>query len=194
MSSGSDIDEDELLQIALREQAERDLSYQKPPRASARPVVNLVQPPPPPPATSSSGRDRRGPSANPRAAARPNPAPAKARNPSRGGADDDDDSEVALLSISSGDEDASKDRAPPPPRNRAAGGDRRGSTDDGDLGWDDDEPRSWKKVDEAEVGTFLFQFRSEVTFLLRFLLILAPNLFKRRYIQYNSSDFNVFIY
>nr|CAD1836809.1 unnamed protein product [Ananas comosus var. bracteatus] len=159
MSSGSDIDEDELLQIALKEQAERDLSYQKPPRASARPVVNLVQPPPPPPATSSSGRDRRGPSANPRAAARPNPAPAKARNPSRGGADDDDDSEVELLSISSGDEDASKDRAPPPPRNRAAGGDRRGSTDDGDLGWDDDEPRSWKKVDEAELARRVREMR-----------------------------------
>lgn len=190
MSSGSDIDEDELLQIALKEQAERDLSYQKPPRASARPVVNLVQPP----ATSSSGRDRRGPSANPSAAPRPKPGPAKARNPSRGGADDDDDSEVELLSISSGDEDASKDRAPPPPRNRAAGGDRRGSMDDGDLGWDDDEPRCWKKVDEAEVGTFLFRFRSKVTFLLRFLLVLVPNLFKRRYIQFNSSDFNVFIY
>lgn len=137
MSSVSDIDEDELLQIALKEQAERDLSYQKPPKAS-KPVVNLVQAPRPPP-TMAKGQGK--PNSNARGGA----AVGKGqRRPSRGGADDDDDSEVELLSISSGDEDTSRDRGLPQ-RNR----ERRASRDEGD--WDGDEPRSWKKVDEAEV-------------------------------------------
>jgi exocyst complex component 2 len=134
MASDSDVDEDELLQMALQEQAARDLSHQRQPAAS-KPVVNLVRPPAP---NSRGGNARAG------------GAPAKARQPSRGG-DEDDDSEVELLSISSGDEDnAPRDRRPPPPRGGGRAGARRAaSRDDGDL--DDDEPRSWKRVDEEEV-------------------------------------------
>ncbi|TVU14559.1 hypothetical protein EJB05_38034 [Eragrostis curvula] len=137
MASDSDVDEDELLQMALQEQAARDLSHQRPPAAN-KPVVNLVRPPAP----NSRGGNARG-----------GGAPAKARQPSRGG-DEDEDSEVELLSISSGDEDnGPRERGPPPPRGGAAGrpGARRAaSRDDGDL--DDEEPRSWKRVDEAELA------------------------------------------
>uniref|UniRef100_A0A803LHX8 Exocyst complex component SEC5 n=1 Tax=Chenopodium quinoa TaxID=63459 RepID=A0A803LHX8_CHEQI len=46
MSTDSeDLDEDELLQMALKEQAERDTNYQKPPSKSSKPVANYVQPP-----------------------------------------------------------------------------------------------------------------------------------------------------
>lgn len=65
-----------------------------------------------------------------------------------GGGDDDDDSEVEMLSISSGDEDSSREIGIQQQRNRA----RRPSRDDGDRGGDDgEEPRTWKRVDEAEV-------------------------------------------
>jgi exocyst complex component 2 len=140
MASDSDVDEDELLQMALQEQAARDLSHQRP-AGAGKPVVNLVRPP----ANSSRGGGGGG---------RGGGGPAKARQPSRGGGDDDDDdSEVEMLSISSGDEDgapSSRDRGPPPPRGGGRAGARRAaSRDDGDF--DDDEPRSWKRVDEAEV-------------------------------------------
>ncbi|KAG1369794.1 hypothetical protein COCNU_15G001600 [Cocos nucifera] len=145
MSSVGDIDEDELLQIALKEQAERDLSYQKPSKTS-KPVVNLVQPPPLP-HFMEKGQGK----AN--ANARGGTAAGKGqRRPSRGGADDDDDSEVELLSISSGDEDTSRDRAPLQ-RNR----ERRAARDDRD--WEGDEPRSWKKVDEAELARRVREMR-----------------------------------
>jgi exocyst complex component 2 len=133
MASDSDVDEDELLQMALQEQAARDLSHQRPP--ASKPVVNLVRPP----ATNSrSGNARAG------------GAPAKARQPSRGG-DEDEDSEVELLSISSGDEDNTpRDRGLPPPRGGGRAGARRAAMrDDGDL--DDNEPSSWKRVNEEEV-------------------------------------------
>lgn len=136
MASDSDVDEDELLQMALQEQAARDLSHQRPPAAN-KPVVNLVRPPAP---NARGGNARAGGAA------------AKARQPSRGG-DEDDDSEVELLSISSGDEDDNpRARGPPPPRGGAggrAGARRAAARDDGD--YDDEEPRSWKRVDEAEV-------------------------------------------
>jgi len=140
MASDSDVDEDELLQMALQEQAARDLSHQRPPAAN-KPVVNLVRP--------------HAPNARGGGNARAGAAPAKARQPSRGG-DEDEDSEVELLSISSGDEDDNpRARGPPPPRGGGGGGGRAGarraaSRDDGDDD-DDDEPRSWKRVDEAEV-------------------------------------------
>ncbi|KAG8081977.1 hypothetical protein GUJ93_ZPchr0014g47467 [Zizania palustris] len=136
MASDSDVDEDELLQMALQEQAARDLSHQRP-SGAGKPVVNLVRPPAPSSRAGANGRGGGG--------------PAKAPQPSRGG-DDDDDSEVELLSISSGDEDSgpSRDRGPPPPRGGGRARARRAaSRDDGDF--DDDEPRSWKRVDEAEV-------------------------------------------
>ena len=79
--SDSDVDEDELLQMALQEQAARDLSHQRP-GAANKPVVNLVRPPAP----ASRGANARGGGG------------AKARQPSRGG-DEDEDSEVELLSI-----------------------------------------------------------------------------------------------
>uniref|UniRef100_A0A0E0H0Q8 Exocyst complex component EXOC2/Sec5 N-terminal domain-containing protein n=1 Tax=Oryza nivara TaxID=4536 RepID=A0A0E0H0Q8_ORYNI len=147
MASDSDVDEDELLQMALQEQAARDLSHQRP-AGAGKPVVNLVRPP----ANSSRGGGGGG---------RGGGGPAKARQPSRGGGDDDDDSEVEMLSISSGDEDgapSSRDRGPPPPRGGGRAGARRAaSRDDGDF--DDDEPRSWKRVDEAELARRVREMR-----------------------------------
>ncbi|KAG5410196.1 hypothetical protein IGI04_006515 [Brassica rapa subsp. trilocularis] len=75
----SDSDEDELLQMALKEQAQRDLTYQKPPSSSSsRPVANLVQQP----------RQHK---------------PSPARKPSM------DEPEVELLSISSEDDDVERE-------------------------------------------------------------------------------------
>ncbi|GFY85585.1 exocyst complex component sec5 [Actinidia rufa] len=142
MSSDSDdIDEDELLQMALKEQAQRDLNYQKPSSKPSRPVVNFVQPP-----------------ANQRGSAPP-------RNPSSGAAkaqqrrrsmDDDDESEVEMLSISSGDEESAKDRRTES-RNRARSGGRD------EDGWDGGEPDCWKRVDEAELARSVREMRETRT-------------------------------
>ncbi|XP_057490413.1 exocyst complex component SEC5A-like [Actinidia eriantha] len=142
MSSDSDdMDEDELLQMALKEQAQRDLNYQKPSSKPSRPVVNFVQPP-----------------ANQRSSAPP-------RNPSSGAAkaqqrrrsmDDDDESEVEMLSISSGDEESAKDRRTES-RNRARSGGRD------EDGWDGGEPDCWKRVDEAELARSVREMRETRT-------------------------------
>ncbi|KAJ3675136.1 hypothetical protein LUZ60_004178 [Juncus effusus] len=146
MASDSD-EEDRLLQMALKEQEQREVTYTKPPR-STKPVVNMVQQPP-------SRQSRPNPN-KPGSRGNPGPPKGRARPPSHGG-DDDDDSEVELLSISSGDEESStKDRIAPV-RTRTAGSDRRSSREDGD--WDDDEPRSWKKVDEAELARRVREMR-----------------------------------
>ncbi|KAF9601582.1 hypothetical protein IFM89_020498 [Coptis chinensis] len=92
MSSDSDdIDEDELLQIALKEQSQRDLNYHKPP-----------------PSSSSSSKTKTKPLVQPR---KPSTKMQQI---------DDDDSEVELLSISSGDDDSSsnKDRRQPTGKKR----------------------------------------------------------------------------
>lgn len=144
MSSDSDdLDEDELLQMALKEQSQRDLTYQKPPSANSRkPVANLVQQP----------RQQKKPAA---------PPPKK----SMGGAaaarkpwmDEDDESEVELLSISSGDEDEGNDRGRGGAdggggRARGGSGKERGRARKEDDGaWDGGEPDCWKRVNEAEV-------------------------------------------
>ncbi|KAF2606111.1 hypothetical protein F2Q68_00045455 [Brassica cretica] len=130
-------DEDELLQMALKEQSQRDLTYQKPPSSSSRkPVANLVQQP------------RQQKPAPPKKSA----AAAAVRKPSM---DDDDESEVELLSISSGDDDLERDRE----TGGGGAGKGRGSDvrerggrakkeDDG--AWDGEEPDCWKRVNEAE--------------------------------------------
>lgn len=166
MASDSD-EEDRLLQMALKEQEERDLTYQKPPR-STKPVVNLVQQP----ATRSNQRNT-GSNANPSSRSNQARPKGRARAPS-GGGDDDDDSEVELLSISSGDEDSSKDRVGPV-RARSGGSDRRSSRDDGEFGWDDDEPRSWKRVDETEVHNSLEFFASSFLNFLNFIILTHSN-------------------
>ncbi|KAE9611395.1 hypothetical protein Lalb_Chr06g0162031 [Lupinus albus] len=78
----SEGDEDELLQMALKEQSQRDVNYTKSSSTTRKPVANYVKPPQIKRAT----------------------APTKGRV-----VDDDDDSEVEMLSISSGDEDNVKD-------------------------------------------------------------------------------------
>ncbi|XP_068658411.1 exocyst complex component SEC5A-like [Aristolochia californica] len=143
MSSDSEeLDEDELLQMALKEQAQRDVNYKRP----SKPVVNLLRPPPPPSSVKEQGR------ANPNAK---NP-PHSQKNPPRRGTEDDEDSDVELLSISSGDEDSSKDQSLAA-KNRSQ---RRGSKDDAvDLGWDGSEPDCWKRVDEAELARRVREMR-----------------------------------
>ncbi|XP_042492942.1 exocyst complex component SEC5B-like isoform X2 [Macadamia integrifolia] len=133
MSSGiDDFDEDELLQFALQEQAERDLNYRNPQVSKSskpsKPVVNLIQPPPPKNTSSKPSQVLK----------------------SRRAVDDGDDSEVEMLSISSGDEDYSKDGGNAA-KNRASVGSGRGRDDAVDRGWDGDEPYRWKQVDEAEL-------------------------------------------
>lgn len=124
----SDSDDDELLQMALQEQAQRDVNYQKSSSNSGKPVQNFVQ---------KGTPARRNPPAR-----KPNQA-ASARKQQRS-EDFDEDSEVEMLSISSGDEDSSKDRAVGS-RNVAP----RGGKDDDK--WDGGEPDCWKRVDESEV-------------------------------------------
>ncbi|XP_043687614.1 exocyst complex component SEC5A-like isoform X2 [Telopea speciosissima] len=138
-----DIDEDELLQIALQEQAERELNYRKPQVSKAsKPVVNLIQRPPPPPQLAKD-QTRGAPPKNTSS----NPAQVQK---SRRAVDDDDDSDVEMLSISSGDEDDSKDLGNAA-KIRAAGGGGKRRDDASDRGWDGDEPYRWKQVDEAEL-------------------------------------------
>ncbi|KAL6965947.1 Exocyst complex component S5A [Sarracenia purpurea var. burkii] len=145
MSSGSDdIDEDELLQIALKEQSQRDLNYRQNSSRTSRPVANFVQPPP-------QVANQRAAAGNPRSNAS---QMQKARQ--RQSMDDDEDSEVELLSISSGDEDSSKDRRMAP-KNRAGSGGRGGRDDD--KGWDGGEPDEWKRVDEAELARRVREMR-----------------------------------
>ncbi|XP_044511226.1 exocyst complex component SEC5A-like isoform X2 [Mangifera indica] len=79
----SDSDEDELLQMALEEQAQRDLKYQNP--AARKPVANYVQPP-------KSSAVKTG------------------RPPAKKYQKEEEESEVEMLSISSGDEEVSRDR------------------------------------------------------------------------------------
>ncbi|GAV57050.1 hypothetical protein CFOL_v3_00588 [Cephalotus follicularis] len=139
MSSDSDdLDEDELLQMALQEQAKRDLNYQKPPSSttttttttnSRKPVTSFVQPPAQRPADPSTMQQ-------------------KGRKMST--VDDDDDSEVEMLSISSGDEESSKDRGSGP--SAGSRGRARAGENDEDRAWDGEEPDSWKRVDEAELA------------------------------------------
>lgn len=78
----SDSDEDELLQMALKEQAQRDLNYKNP--GARKPVASYVQPPKS--SAVNSGR------------------------PQAKKYEEDEESEVEMLSISSGDEEVSTDR------------------------------------------------------------------------------------
>lgn len=138
MASDSDLDEDELLQMALKEQSERDINYHRQSKP-AKPVVNLVQAPPPPPFMRMNN-------SNPMPNARSIANSKGNHRDSKGGADDDDDSEVELLSISSGDEESSRDLGV----TQKGRPQRRGSIDD-DRAEDGGEPQSWKRVDESEV-------------------------------------------
>lgn len=152
MSTDSeDLDEDELLQMALKEQAERDVNYQKPPSKSSKPVANYVQPPPNKGSPASGSKN-------------PNP---RQRNHTKS-IDEDDDSEVEMLSISSGDEESSRASTYGGGGGGGAGAKGRSRTkaskDDGDSLWAGGEPDSWKRVDESEVG---FSFK-----LMLHLLIL----------------------
>ncbi|XP_027364012.1 exocyst complex component SEC5A-like isoform X3 [Abrus precatorius] len=135
----SDSDEDELLQMALKEQSQRDLNYGKSSSNSRKPVANYVQQPKKsaPPSKQSQGKGRV--------------------------VDDDDDSEVEMLSISSGDEDNAKDpNASSRNRGAAAAAGRAGPRDD-DRAWDGEEPSRWKHVDEAELARRVREMRETRT-------------------------------
>ncbi|KAL0919365.1 hypothetical protein M5K25_011455 [Dendrobium thyrsiflorum] len=146
MASDSDLDEDELLQMALKEQSERDINYHKQSKPS-KPVVNLVQAPPPPPFMRANNL-------NPMPNARSRSNSKGYHRDSKGGADDDDDSEVELLSISSGDEESSRDLGV----TQKVRPQRRGSIDE-DRGDDGGEPRCWKRVDESELARRVRELR-----------------------------------
>ncbi|XP_016437882.2 exocyst complex component SEC5A-like [Nicotiana tabacum] len=147
MSSDSE-DEDELLQIALQEQAQRNINYQKPVHQPSKPVRNFVQPPSQPNSrTGATGSNTAG-RKNTNAAAMPKSSN-KNSNQQRKSVEDDDDSEIEMLSISSGDEDSSKDRGFGS-RNRVASGGGRAAHEDDGL-WDGGEPDCWKRVDESEL-------------------------------------------
>ncbi|KEH43566.1 putative cullin repeat-like-containing domain, exocyst complex component EXOC2/Sec5 [Medicago truncatula] len=136
----SDSDEDELLQMALKEQSQRDLNYGKSSSNPRKPVANYVQPP-------SSQPKRSAP-------------PATAKPQSKGRVvDDDDDSEVEMLSISSGDEDNVKDQVTSS-KNRGSG---RTPAREEDRTWDGEEPSRWKHVDEAELARRVREMRETRT-------------------------------
>ncbi|KAJ9146134.1 hypothetical protein P3X46_028440 [Hevea brasiliensis] len=150
MSSDSD-DEDELLQMALKEQAQRDLNHQRPLSSSSsgqrKPVVNFVQPPkttattPPRPGTRMVHNQQQ-----------------QQQKKNRRVVEEDDDSEVEMLSISSGDEEVSKDRGGA--KGRASGGGGRGEDD---RAWNGEEPDCWKRVDEAELARRVREMRETRT-------------------------------
>ncbi|KAL3641695.1 hypothetical protein CASFOL_012510 [Castilleja foliolosa] len=137
MSSGDDLDEDELLQMALKEQSQRDVNYHRPSQATQKPVRNYVQPP------ANRGRRNTG------TAVQQKKGVNRRRQPSMD-VDEDEDSEVEMLSISSGDED---DRGGVVPRNRV------GSGREDDKAWDGEEPNTWKRVDEAELARRVREMR-----------------------------------
>ncbi|KAJ7969694.1 Exocyst complex component SEC5 [Quillaja saponaria] len=155
MSSDSDdFDEDELLQMALKEQAQRDLNYQRPSSSSKprKPVANYVQPP------SSQAKKNVTISNNKNVVQMQNKVGSGARRL----VDDDDDSEVEMLSISSGDEDSTIDR-PVGSRSRGnAASSGKGERDD-DRGWDGEEPSGWKHVDETELERRVREMRETRT-------------------------------
>ncbi|KAJ6735952.1 EXOCYST COMPLEX COMPONENT SEC5 [Salix viminalis] len=137
MSSDSE-DEDELLQIALKEQAQRNPNYQRPSSNQRKPVVNFVQQPRQHPPTQ-------------RPASTTNMANQQ-QQPKNRRAVDVDDSEVEMLSISSGDEEVSEVRGGEggiTARGRAGRGSGRREEE---RGWDGEEPDCWKRVDEAELA------------------------------------------
>ncbi|KAM7511220.1 hypothetical protein LguiB_010095 [Lonicera macranthoides] len=158
MSTDSDdLDEDELLQIALKEQSQRDTNYTKPSQKSSKsskPVANYVQPPSRP-ANRAPAAVAAAKSSNPR-----NPPMQRNQQQRRPAVDDDDDSDLEMLSISSGDEDNVKDRGAGA-KNRAAGGGRGGRDDD--KAWDGEEPDCWKRVDETELGRRVREMRETKT-------------------------------
>ncbi|KAL6504483.1 hypothetical protein OROGR_026406 [Orobanche gracilis] len=132
-SDGEDLDEDELLQMALKEQSHRDLNYHKPSQATQKPVRNYVQPP--------SNRGSSASARNPDATVLPQKKGInQRRKPSM---DEEEDSEVEMLSISSGDEDDHRGMV---------SRDRVGSGREDDKAWDGEEPNCWKRVDEAELA------------------------------------------
>ncbi|RXH93157.1 hypothetical protein DVH24_013733 [Malus domestica] len=153
-SDGDDLDEDELLQMALKEQSQRDVNYKKPTSSNSRsaPVANYVQQP------------HQQPPRKPAASPAPNHATRASNTGNRRRAvEEDDESDVDMLSISSGDEDSTaKDQQ----RARFRGGkaasaaaSRRGSRGDDDAAWDGGEPGCWKRVDEAELARRVREMR-----------------------------------
>ncbi|KAK9134469.1 hypothetical protein Syun_013799 [Stephania yunnanensis] len=154
-SDSDDIDEDELLQIALKDQSlrqkqqhtKRVISSSSSSSSSSaatskpsKPVLNLVQMP---------KQQQQQPKQQQQQQPKQQP-----RKPSVDADDDDDDDseEVEMLSISSGDEDSVKDRSSSVAaagKNRGRGG---GARDDAsDREWDGSDPSCWKNVDEAEL-------------------------------------------
>ncbi|KAL9679768.1 hypothetical protein QQ045_017635 [Rhodiola kirilowii] len=156
MSSDSDdIDEDELLQIALKEQAHRDLNY---PQNQRKPVANYVQPPTQRPA------QRSGSSSSSTVAGQKNASQAQQKGGRRGSSsarvEEDDDSEVEMLSISSGDEESSKDRVVGGKAGRGGARGSRGRNESkGEKDWDGEEADCWKSVDEDELARRVREMR-----------------------------------
>ncbi|KAG6592194.1 Exocyst complex component SEC5A [Cucurbita argyrosperma subsp. argyrosperma] len=149
MSTDSDdLDEDELLRMALKEQKQRDVNYVS---KSGKPVANYVRPP---------AHSRKSASA---AAVSSKTSGSKAQP--KGGrrvVDDDDDSEVEMLSISSGDEDSANYRRTSAVRGRGGKAARSSGRDD-DPGWDGEEPHCWKHVDEDELARRVREMRETRT-------------------------------
>ncbi|GKD64223.1 hypothetical protein Tco_1306331 [Tanacetum coccineum] len=128
----SDSEDDELLQIALQEQSQRNVNYTRPSSKSSKPVINHVQPP-------SNHRSSTKPVASSK--------PQHRRNETE---DDDEDSEIEMLSISSGDDDDDHEYevGERKAKNRGRGVGRK----DEENVWSGDEPDAWKRVDEADVN------------------------------------------
>eukprot|EP00249_Psilotum_nudum_P025543 c30149_g1_i1 orf=127-1077(+) len=133
MSSSDDEQEEELLQKALQEQAQRDVRYKRelnvtPPVISSATAASLVQ--------HSAGALTRQSLNVP-----PGRDPPKLHH-----VDEEEESDVELLSISSEDEDdLGRERDPGPVSITAR-------EEDSDLEWNaEDEPDKWKRVDEAEL-------------------------------------------
>ncbi|XP_042063978.1 exocyst complex component SEC5A-like [Salvia splendens] len=137
MSSDDDLDEDELLQMALKEQSQRNVNYQKP-SSKSKPVRNFVQLP-----------ARVGAHKIAHAVHHHKKGHHKKKKQLEE-EEDEEDSEVEMLSISSGDED---DRGGMAAKNRGGG------KKQADKAWDGGEPSCWKHVDETELARRVREMR-----------------------------------
>lgn len=149
-------DEEELLQRALEEQAQRDLHYAMP-----------LNHPPPLISPAAAGPPSRQPPPAPPPRRPPPPRPSQPQPQPPPHDDDDEESDVELLSLSSEDDDPDNDDS----RYRRRPAASHQAEIDDDLEWDDDdeEPDSWKRVDESELSRMVREMREAK-------LTAAPNL------------------
>ncbi|KAJ8539404.1 hypothetical protein K7X08_013656 [Anisodus acutangulus] len=132
----SDSDEDELLQVALQEQATGKKTRKPNPKSASTSRG----------AAGSATPNRKSSNAVPQQKQR------------KGVEEDEDDSDLEILSISSGDEEQSDSKDQRKGASKRRGVSRGGGKDDDEL-WQGGEPDCWKRVDEDELRRHVREMR-----------------------------------